>query len=258
MIKYAVRRQLSGRVFVCFLACMIPAVLPWVMRLIPVSFGVINVLVADAVIYGISVPMIVLSFVATTFVTDPMTVRVAAFFLKLNRDAENLPSPLSVCDCFGPGYLRLVLGMFLRAVRIFVWSVIPLIIGALIPGTWELVTIEGAQVIRLGDLAYVFFLLAIVANLYRSLSYTLVPYILADQPDVSAAEASRQSATIMRGRIWEMLVLELSFFGWLFLVSITFMIAGVYAYPYIEGTVAAYYIAYTEFQNPLEQKADAA
>lgn len=246
MMKYAARMLLSGRVFVCFLACIIPAALPWVMRLIPVSFGVVNFLVADVVLYGISLPMMLLSFAATTFVTDPMSVRVAGFFLTLNRDAEHLPSPLSVCDCFGPGYLRLVGSMLLRSIYVMAWTAVPLVIGALVPGTWEMVEVMGVEAIRLTNLGYLFILLAVTANLYRSLGYTMVPYLLIDHPEIGPVEALRRSRYITRGRIGELLVLELSFLGWLMLVSVTFMIGAVYVYPYIESTMAGYYLAFIQ------------
>lgn len=255
MIKYAVRLLLTGRVFVCFLACLLPALLPWVMRLIPFSFGTVDFLIADAFIYRISVPMYILSFAASAFVTDPMAVRLAAFFLKLNRDPENLPSPLSVCDCFGPGYLRLVSAMLLKTLRIAVWSVAPLLVCALIPGAWEIVQVSGQSVIRLADWTYLFALVSIFLGLYRGLGYTMVPYILADEPDVSATEALRMSLAMTKGRKWELFVLQMSFFGWMMLVSITFMVAGIYVYPYIEGTMAAYYIA---FKMPMPWEDDAA
>lgn len=246
MIKYAVRAQLQGRVFVCFLACLIPMVLPWVMRLIPVSFGAVHILVIDTILYRISLPMLALSFVATTFVTDPMTVKVAGFFLVFNRDPEHLPSPLTVCDCFGPGYLRLVSAMLQRTIRVFAWSAIPLVVGAVIPGMFEQVDVSGISAIRVNDWYYWFILAAAIVNLYRGLSYSMVPYLLADEPDISASEALRRSVHLTKGRIWELFVLQLSFFGWLMLVSITFMIGAIYAYPYLEGTMAAYYIAFTQ------------
>lgn len=246
MIKYAIRQLLVGRVFRCFLACLIPMALPWIMRLIPVNWGVVNVLVADLIIYSISLPMLVLSFLATTFVTDPITVRLAAFFLTLNRDPENLPSPLSVCDCFGPGYLRLVKGMLLRSAQIMLWTIVPLLIAFLIPGSWQVIEVSGLSVIQLSDGAYWTILLAACLNVYRSLVTAMVPYVLADQPDVGPWEALRISRAMTRNRVWELLVLELSFFGWLLLTSVTFMIAGIYAYPYMEGTMAAYYIAFSQ------------
>lgn len=244
-IKYDVRLRLSGRVFVCFLACLIPAVLPWVMRLLRLPFGTVNVLVADFFVLGISLPMVALSALATIFVTGPMEVKVGAFFLTLCRDPERLPSPLSVCDCFGPGYMRLVSAMFQRSLRILLWTVAPMLVAALIPGAWEVVEVAGMEVIRVGDFVYIFVLLSAVLSILRELAYRMVPYLLADHPEMTPGEALQESLRITRGRIGELFLLELSFFGWLLLTSVTLLIGAVYAYPYIEGTMAAYYIAFT-------------
>lgn len=243
-IKYQARSLLSGRLLVCFIAWVLPTILPWAMRLISIDFGIVNILVADLLVYRVSVPMFLLSLVATTFVTDPMYVKVAGFYLTLHRTPDGLPSPLSVCDCFGPGYLRLVTGMLLRSLIVLLWGAVPLCLGVLMPGTWEWVVIEGEQVIRLTNLAYVFVLLAAVAVLYRDLAFTMVPYILFDRPELTARQALRESVDMTRGRIWELLVLQLSFFGWLMFASITLMIGSVYTYPYIESTMAAYYLAF--------------
>lgn len=252
LIKYSVRTQLSGRLLVSFVAWLLPSILPWAMRLISIDFGIVNILVADFIVYRVSVPMYLLSFVASTFVTDPMGVKVSGYFLTLNQDPENLPSPLSVCDCFGPGYLRLVKGMLLRAVIVMLWGLVPLCLGVLVPGTWEWVTMEGEQVIRLTNLAYVFILISAGAVLYRDLAFTMVPYILYDLPELTPVQALRESMAMTRGRILELLVLQLSFFGWLLFTSVTLFIGSIYTYPYIEGTMAAYYIA---FRQPMPWEA---
>lgn len=254
MIKLTVRMLLGGRLFQCFLACLIPMLLPWVLRLAPIRFGVFTVLVMDAYTIDFSLPMTALSLLTGILVSDPMTVKLAGFFLALSRDPENLPSPLTVTDCFGPDYLRLLLGMLGRTVRIYAWSIVPILVGALIPGTWEMVQLSGEQVLRITDRAYPFILAGSILSLYRSLSYAMVPYLLQEDPQLSPGEAIRRSIAMTKGRIWELVMLELSFFGWLMLVTMTFGIAYVYVLPYMEGTMAAYYIAFSQ-PMPWEEKA---
>lgn len=254
MIKYDVRAKLSRHVFACFLAYLIPQVLPWMLRLIPIDVGVINLFVLEPFVYGVSLPMLGLSFLATTFVTGPMTVRLSSFFLSLNRDSGHLPSVLSVCDCFGPGYWYLVRGMLLRSVITLVSTAIPLVIFAFLPGAWAIVEVSGIEVLQLSDWAFPFLLLSLGLNVYWSLSFSMVSYILADNPYTFAREALRQSRAMTKGRLWELLVLQLSFFGWYLLVSITLMIGAIYVYPYVEGTMAAYYLA---FLDPMPWEQDA-
>lgn len=255
IIKLTVRALLSGRVFRCFLACLIPAALPWVLQLFNIPFGAIHVVVSDLLVYRISLPMAVLSFLTATFVTDPMTVRVAGYFIHLNEDAENLPSPLTVCDCFGPGYLRLVAGMLERYLRIFIPAAIPILIGILIPGAWTRVVVGGIEAFRIADWAYLLVFVALGIMIQRTLVYAMVPYLLYDDPTLSAREAVRKSRAMTRGRLWELFILQLSFFGWLLLTSMTLMIGAIYTYPYVEGTMAAYYLAFRE-PMPWELKAN--
>lgn len=252
LIKYGVRLALSGRVFVCFLVCLIPSLLPLVMNLIPLpeatSFHVLAAVIGDqGFTLQFSWLSILLSAAATVFVTDPMAVKVSAFFLQLSRDKENLPSPLVVADCFGPGYLRLAGGMALRGAIIWLCTLIPLGIALLVPGAYQIVEITGGReaIYPAEWLTYVA-LLSIALNTYCGLRYSMVPYLLADRPGIGPVEALRESVRMTRGRLWELFVLQLSFFGWLLLTTFTMMLAAIYVYPYIEGTMAAYYLAFKE------------
>ena len=47
----------------------------------------------------------------------------------------------------------------------------------------------------------------------------------------------------MRGRLWEYFVLELSFILWILLVCVTCGIAGLYVSPYMNVTMAGYYLS---------------
>ena len=46
------------------------------------------------------------------------------------------------------------------------------------------------------------------------LRYSMAPYLLADRPDDGASLAIRRSVAMMRGRVWELFKLQLSFLGW--------------------------------------------
>lgn len=256
MIKYGVRSALSGHVFACAAACALPLILPLLMRFFPALSWRINLLVADFYILSISPVLVGLSALATVFVSDPMSVGLGRFFLRFNRDPENLPSPLTVCDCFGPGYLRVVGAMLWRAVLIYSWAVVPLLVGALIPGTWEMVEISGESVIRIADGGYVFILLASVAFLYRDLVYSMTRFVLADEAypgSMTTREVLSEARALTKGRVWELFLLNMSFFGWLMLASLTLLVGAIYVYPYLEGTMAAYYIAF-EAPEPERRK----
>lgn len=57
-------------------------------------------------------------------------------------------------------------------------------------------------------------MLFIIPGLIAAYRYQMIPYILLDDPDCSVMEAFRRSKALMRGRKWELFVLEMSFFLW--------------------------------------------
>ena len=87
-------------------------------------------------------------------------------------------------------------------------------------------------------------MLFIVPGLIKSYSYRMVPYILAENPDMKAVDAITRSREIMDGNKRKSFVLDLSFIGWILLSVITFGIVGVfYVYPYVYQTDAELYTA---------------
>ena len=63
--------------------------------------------------------------------------------------------------------------------------------------------------------------LCIVPGIIKSYSYMLVPYILADNPNMDTMEAIDLSKKMMDGHKAEAFVLGLSFIGWIFLSYFT-------------------------------------
>lgn len=66
-------------------------------------------------------------------------------------------------------------------------------------------------------------------------------YILADNPDMTAGEALKESMRITKGHKGQLFVLGLSFIPWYLLGMITFGIAFIYVVPYISTTIANFY-----------------
>ena len=87
------------------------------------------------------------------------------------------------------------------------------------------------------------FLLLIVPGIYWDYCYTLVPYLLAENPYMSATRAMELSKEMMEGEKWNYFVLQLSFFGWLLLCAFTFGIGGFFLEPYMQATYAEFYAA---------------
>ncbi len=73
-------------------------------------------------------------------------------------------------------------------------------------------------------------------------SYYLVPYIVAENPDMTARQAITLSRRMMKGHKWECFVFELSFIGWEILGMLTMGIFNVfYTNPYKTASFTQYY-----------------
>lgn len=64
-------------------------------------------------------------------------------------------------------------------------------------------------------------LLLIIPGIVKSYEYRMVPYLLADCPDLSTEDAFRISREMMDGEKMNAFILDLSFIGWKILSSIT-------------------------------------
>lgn len=90
---------------------------------------------------------------------------------------------------------------------------------------------------------YVFLwsLLFIIPGIVAGYSYAMAPYIMADNPNISASEALRTSRDMMRGHRWELFCLELSFLGWAILSLFTLGIGQLFLAPYRAAARTAFY-----------------
>lgn len=85
-------------------------------------------------------------------------------------------------------------------------------------------------------------LLLIVPGIYKKYQYRMVPYILAEHPNMDYREVLRLSSDIMDGEKWHAFVLDFSFIPWHMLGMITCGLAEVfYVSPYVYLTHAALY-----------------
>ena len=68
---------------------------------------------------------------------------------------------------------------------------------------------------------YSLWCLTLVGIVVKHYSYFLVPYIVAENPDMTAREAITLSRKMMKGHKWQCFVFELSFLGWEVLGALT-------------------------------------
>ena len=99
-------------------------------------------------------------------------------------------------------------------------------------------------------------LLLIIPGIIKAFSYALTPYILLDEPELTARQAITRSCEIMEGRRWKLFCLYLSFIGWGILSLLTFGIGFLWLAPYMNASIAAFYEdarAEYEAENSIEQ-----
>lgn len=148
--------------------------------------------------------LMVIVYVFIVLLYNPFYMGVCRFMLKSVDDRAEVKE---TAYGFDHSYKNIVKTMFLTDLRVFLWT-----------------------------------LLLIVPGIYKKYQYRMVPYILAEHPDMDYKEALRQSSDIMDGEKWHAFVLDLSFIPWHMLGMITCgLVEMLYVSPYVYLTHAALY-----------------
>lgn len=153
--------------------------------------------------------ILILVLVLNCFVFAPLRVGVYRFFVTSHYRQSDLNE---LGYAFTHSYVNVVKIMFLRGLYTTLWL-----------------------------------LLLIVPGIIKAYEYRMIPYILAENPDMDAKEAFARSKQMMTGNKWRAFVLDWSFFGWWLLRTITCGIVGIFwVNPYIHMTNAELYVALKE------------
>jgi uncharacterized membrane protein len=89
---------------------------------------------------------------------------------------------------------------------------------------------------------FLWFLLLIIPGIIKFYAYRMVPYILADNPNIGASRAIELSKEMMDGNKFSLFVLDISFIGWYFLGALLFGIGVLFVNPYVNATEAELYL----------------
>lgn len=85
-------------------------------------------------------------------------------------------------------------------------------------------------------------LLFVIPGIIKSYEYRMIPYILADEPQLTASEVFDLSKRMMQGNKMKAFLLDLSFVGWHILNLFTLGILGIFfVNPYVQSTYAELY-----------------
>ena len=161
---------------------------------------------AIGVIAIIVIVIIIVAILLDLFVNLPLEVGTARFFFKNQKtDAKVAEVAFAYDNC----WKNIAVTMFLRNLFTFLWS-----------------------------------LLLIIPGIVKAYEYRMIPYILAENPDMNREEVFALSKKMMDGEKWHAFVLDLSFIGWHILGAFTAGILEVfYVVPYQSSTNATLYEA---------------
>lgn len=93
----------------------------------------------------------------------------------------------------------------------------------------------------MGLYTFLWSLLFIIPGIIAAFRYAMAPYILAENPDMTASEAINASKELMDGNKADLFILELSFIGWQILNVFTLGIGSFWLTPYMNAAYTAFY-----------------
>ena len=166
-----------------------------------------NPLIALTTIFVIALAFtvgLVIAFGWSAFVSGPVIVGKNRYFMEHRAFGSRFER---LFWAFRSGrYMNVVKIMFWKEVKIFLWS-----------------------------------LLFVIPGIIKSYEYCMVPYILAENPQISCERAFELSRKMTKGEKWKIFVLDLSFIGWRILGVLCCCVGQVFVEPYYEATFAELY-----------------
>lgn len=154
---------------------------------------------------GTVVFFIAFSLVWRVFLGYPVEVGCRKFFVKATTDEQAFNQMASYFN--NDSYWNVVKTMFMRGLFNFLW-----------------------------------YLALIIPGIVKSYGYSMVPYLLTDNPKMDYREAIELSQNMTVGHKLDMFVLDLSFIGWYLLGLLACGLGGVFVNPYYESTRAELYL----------------
>ena len=161
------------------------------------------------IFFGIFLVIFVIAVGFSVFVGNPVLVGGKKYFLgaaEAVNEEEQAKFNLLGHGFKGPHYLGVVKTMFLKDLYLFGW-----------------------------------FLLFIIPSIVKGYAYAMVPYILADNPNIGVKRAIELSNQMTDGEKMDMFILDLSFIGWFILAAIPCGLGYYFLNPYYFSTHAELY-----------------
>jgi uncharacterized membrane protein len=169
----------------------------------PAFAAVIAVIAAFAALFGLIALAICAAY--KIFVAGPAAIGMRRYFLEARQDRSE------------PGNLFYAFhrGQYGNAVKATAWRVL---------------------------FTFLWTLLFIIPGIVKCYAYSMIPYIMADNPKMEYKRAMTLSMAMTKGHKWKIFVLDLSFFGWGILGLLCCGIGIAFLAPYIAATKAEMYV----------------
>ncbi|MGN0308649.1 MAG: DUF975 family protein [Lachnospiraceae bacterium] len=219
-IKEKSREQIKGNIGISFLCIIIYLFIDFSLSSIP-AINLITIWILLAI-------------------TSPLDLGLTKVFMEISRgNKPNVSTLFAGFSQFGQSFLCFLLLCIPSLIYIFL-SIIP---AAVIFFT------NSVEAIPLFTIWMIFLY---VIYLYIYLSFSMIYYIMEEQPNLSATDVFKASRQMMKGHKWDYFVFQLSFILWYCLGILTLGIAFIYIIPYISVATANYYHNIKGFQSLYE------
>ena len=156
------------------------------------------------VVSGISLVICLIGLAISVFVGNAAEVGLANYYIK-NTDSN--PTFADAFLGFKVKYGRNIGTLLLMGIKIALWS-----------------------------------LLFVIPGIIKTYEYAMIPYILADDAEISSKEAFKKSKAMMNGNKWRLFKLNFSFIGWTLLAIVTCGVGTFFLVPYVAAANAEFYV----------------
>ena len=177
-------------------------------------------------------------------ITVPLSFGFALAFLKLKRNE----------DIKAFGFINLAVDNFSRAWRItgrtLLKMIVPIIILVVAIFIYAGIVVYSTMQLAIGEIqaagiglivGVIIYIMAIIYVIVVSLLYSLTTYISYDNKEKTSLDVVNESARLMKGNRWKIILLELSFIGWAILAIFTFGIGYLWILPYMQVAIVCFY-----------------
>lgn len=208
MLKDNAKSCLKNYYWLGLVAIVIMSVITYVANLILTSIlGVLSG-IGSSEFFTLMITLVA-SLAVAVLVSYPLTVGINRFFL----DARSGDTEIGkLFYSYGQSrFSNIVCTMFIMVIKVFLWS-----------------------------------LLLYIPGIIKTYEYRLVPYIIAENPNIDTRRAFEISRQTMDGEKFNSFVLDLSFIGWYLLGIIAFGIGILFVSPYHQATLTEFYCCMRE------------